>query len=323
MDCSYDFFASLPKEVEIREVGPREGFQSEKMILSTSDKVRVINALMHTGIRYIQVGSLVHPKLVPQMADTEDLFAKIDRIQGVKLSVLVPNVKGAERARKVHADDWNFMLSVSDAHSKTNANATTFEAMDRMKDMLDIAKSEGVHVNGGMGTAFGCPFSGQIPLSRLYDVIERYLEMGITSIGVADTAGMAAPKQIFCTMRDLKTRYPDVHFKLHLHNTRGLGIANVLAGMQAGVTSFDTAVGGLGGCPFVPGASGNVSTEDLVHMLDLMGIKTGVEIKGVIGVTKTLEKLYDHPCYSYVAKAGLSSDLQDLVAARKASTKDK
>ena len=322
MEFTEDLFELLPKKIEIREVGPREGLQSEKKTLLTTDqKVAIINALEETGVKSIQVGSLVHPKLVPQMADTEEVFARVNRKEGVALAVLVPNVKGAERALKVNADEWNFMLSVSDAHSLANANATTMEAMDRMIPMMEIARSAGVKVNGGMGTALGCPFQGEVPLSRLFEVVERYLKMGITNIGCADTAGMANPRQVYHTAKELVTRYPEAHFKMHIHNTRGLGIANIMAGMFGGFTSFDTAVGGFGGCPFVPGATGNVATEDLVHMLDMMGIETGVDVHKMVDVAKMMEEMFGHPCFSAVSKAGTSADLHDFVAARKASAK--
>jgi len=200
-----------------------------------------------------------------------------------------------------------------------NSNIPTFEAMNRMKTMLEIAHSEGVHVNGGMGVALGCPFEGRIPISRLYEVIERYLSMGINCIGVADTAGVANPKQVYYTMRQLIKKYPEVNFKLHIHNTYGLGFANVLAGIQAGVKSFDSSIGGLGGCPFAPGASGNIATEDFVHMLNLMNVETGINVKKVLEISKVLEKIFKHPCDSVLSKLGIKENLYELASAKKAT----
>lgn len=311
-------FENLPKRIEIREVGPREGVQSEKVIPSTEEKIAFINGLMKTGITRIQVGSYVHPKYVPQMADIEDVVAGIDRPDGVEIAVLVPNVKGAERAMKAHAHEWNLMFSVSESHSKANSGASMMDVLQRMDVLVDMAKEAGAYVTGAMGTSLGCPFEGRIPRERLYMVVETYLKMGVTRIGISDTAGMADPLLVYDTCHDLHTRYPEVQFKLHLHNTRGMGLANVIAGMQAGITSFDASVGGLGGCPFVPGAAGNIPTEDLVHMLHMMGIDTGIQIPKVLEMSKRASEIFQHPINSFISKAGTSEDLHDFALARRA-----
>lgn len=314
-----NIFENLPKKIEIREVGPREGFQSEKVIPTTEEKIQFINGLMKTGITRIQVGSFVRPDKVPQMADISEVLAGIDRPKDVEIAVLVPNVKGAERAMAAHAQEWNLMFSVSESHSKANSGCSMQEALQRMSVLVDMAKDSGAYVTGAMGTSLGCPFEGKIPRERLYMVVETYLGMGVTRVGISDTAGMADPFTVYDTVSDLRRRYPEVQFKLHLHNTRGMGLANVIAGMQAGITSFDTAVGGLGGCPFVPKAAGNIPTEDLVHMMDLMGIETGIKVKEVLNMSKKAEEIFGHPAFSYISKAGTSDDLHDVVLARQAA----
>lgn len=316
-----DFEHSLPQKVEIREVGPREGFQAIKQVIPTEEKIRLINALMDTGVRRLQVTSFAHPKVVPQHADAEDVLNGITRREGVEVAVLIPNPKAAERAIKCKTDEWNCMLSVSDSHSMANSNKTTMQALEGVKDIVAMSKDAGVVLTGSMGTALGCPFEGEIPLSRLCTVVEEYLKMGVTNIGISDTAGMANPLLTYHTVKELVTRYPQVSYKLHFHNTRGMGLANVVAAMLAGATIFDSSVAGLGGCPFVPKASGNIPTEDMVHMMNLMGIETGIDVHRVIEISKGMEASYGFVSKGYVTQAGTSDQLHDFVAARIASSK--
>jgi hydroxymethylglutaryl-CoA lyase len=209
----------------------------------------------------------------------------------------------------MEADEWELMQSVTDSHSRANANRNVEEALKGHEEVVNLARKHGVKVRGGMATALGCPFEGRVPFERVLYVAETYYAMGIRTISVADTIGVADPRLVYETMTKLIERFPDVSFNLHLHNTRGMALANVMAGLEAGVRSFDAAIGGLGGCPYAPGATGNVSTEDVIHMLDLMGIKTGIDLDALLITTSQIERIVEHPLESAVYRAGKSSDL--------------
>lgn len=300
----------LPTQVHVREVGPRDGFQAEAGFIPTDAKVAIIDRLAETGVPTIQATSVVHPRAVPQLADAEEVMARITRRPGIRYSVLVPNLRGAERAVAMQVDEWDLMLSVTDAHSRSNANRDTEEALDAMAAVAELGHRHGVRVSGGMATALGCPFEGRTPYERLHHVVGRYHEMGIRHMSVADTVGVADPRLVYDVMSRLLADFPDVEFGLHLHNTRGMALANVLAGMQAGVTVFDSAVAGLGGCPYAPGATGNLATDDLVHMLELMEVETGVDMAAVLSLARgTVADAVDHALESAVARAGVSWDL--------------
>jgi hydroxymethylglutaryl-CoA lyase len=305
-------WAELPDAVEVNEVGPRDGFQAEETFIPTKRKVEIIDALSRTGVARVQVTSVVHPKAVPQLTDAEEVMARIERVPGVRYTVLVPNLRGAERAVPMGADGWELMLSVTDSHSRSNANRSTEEALEGMEPIVALARQNGVgEVAGAMATALGCPFEGKVPFERVLYVAEAYRAMGVHHVSVADTVGIADPRLVFETMAGLKEKLPDVGFALHLHNTRGMALANVLAALQAGVTEFDSSVGGLGGCPFAPGATGNVSTEDLVHMLDLMGVRSGVDLDAVLDVAREVKEMVGHPLESAVARAGKADALHE------------
>jgi hydroxymethylglutaryl-CoA lyase len=309
-------WTALPGAVEVNEVGPRDGFQAEDEFIPTGRKLEIIDALSRTGVTAIQVTSVVHPKAVPQLVDAEEVMARIERVPGVRYTVLVPNLRGAERAVPMNADGWELMLSVTDSHSRSNANRSTEEALKGMEPVVALARESGVEVTGSMATAPGRPFEGKVPFERVLYVAEAYRAMGVSHISVADTVGVADPRLVFETMSGLKESLPDVALGLHLHNTRGMALANVVAALHAEVTEFDSALGGLGGCPFAPGASGNVSTEDLVHMLDLMGIRSGVDLDAVLAVSREVKKIAGHPLESAVARAGKSSDLHEAPRAQ-------
>jgi hydroxymethylglutaryl-CoA lyase len=305
-------WAELPGTVEVNEVGPRDGFQAEETFLPTKRKVEIIDALSRTGVARVQVTSVVHPKAVPQLTDAEEVMGRIERVPGVRYTVLVPNLRGAERTVQMGADGWELMLSVTDSHSRSNANRSTEEALEGMEPVVALARQNGVEeVTGAMATALGCPFEGKVPFERVLYVAEAYRAMGVRHVSVADTVGVADPRLVFETMAGLKEKLPDVGFALHLHNTRGMALANVLAALQAGVTEFDSSVGGLGGCPFAPGATGNVSTEDLVHMLDLMGVRSGVDLDAVLDVAREVKEVVGHPLESAVARAGKADALHE------------
>lgn len=297
-------FFDKPVHVRINEVGPRDGFQLEKVFIPTERKVEIVNALSRTGLSKIQATSFVRPQAVPQLKDAEEVMSAIDRQEGVEYAVLVPNLKGAQRARAYGADVWETMLSVSDAHSRANANRNTAEAIEGMRDVVALADEAGVTVIGGMATALGCPFEGRLPYERVEWVVRAYHDMGVRRVMIADTAGLADPVHVYDLCARLRADYPDTEFGLHLHDTRGLGLANVVAGMAAGIIDFDSSIGGLGGCPYAPGATGNIATEDLVHMLALMGVQTGVDLDALVTLSRAhVAPLVDHPLESSLSRA--------------------
>jgi len=300
---------ALPRRVEIVEMGTRDGFQMEQRWIPTEVKAEVVDAIARAGVRIIQVTSFVHPRAVPQLRDAEEVMAKIERRPGVIYEALVPNIKGAERAIAAKADKVNLMLSVTDSHSLANANRTTDQALRELEPVVRLCRDRGVPATGGMATALGCPFEGFPPAERLIWVVERYVGMGLSEIGVADTAGMANPILVHDRLSRLRDRFPDVRFSLHLHDTRRMATANVLAALQVGVTRFDGAVGGLGGCPYAPGATGNIATEDLVHMLHEMDIETGVDLDALIALARRLPDIVGHPLDSCLVRAGKSRDI--------------
>jgi hydroxymethylglutaryl-CoA lyase len=294
----------LPERVRINEVGPRDGFQLEQVLIPTDRKIEIVNALSCTGVTGVQVTSFVRPDAVPQLKDGDEVMRSINRRDDVSYAVLVPNLKGAQRAAEHGADVWETMLSVTDAHSRANANRDTAEALKGMRDVVDLARENDVEMVGGMATALGCPFEGRTPYDRVAWVAGEYHDMGVRKVTVADTVGVADPAHVYAMCSRLRSDFPDVEFALHLHDTRGLGLSNVLAGMAAGIVDFDSSVGGLGGCPFAPGATGNIATEDLVHMLALLGVETGVDLSAMLAVSRELvAPVIDHPLEASLRRA--------------------
>jgi hydroxymethylglutaryl-CoA lyase len=294
----------LPDRVSINEVGPRDGFQLEQTLIPTPTKVEIVDALSRTGVPGVQVTSFVRPDAVPQLRDADEVMRAITRQDGVTYAVLVPNLRGAHRALEHAPHVWETMLSVSDSHSRANANRDTAEALDGMRDVVSLARDNDVEVVGGMATALGCPFEGRVSYDRVSWVVAAYHDMGVRRVTVADTVGVADPAHVYAMCSRLRSDFPDVDFALHLHDTRGLGLSNVLAGMAAGVVDFDSSVGGLGGCPFAPGATGNIATEDLVHMLALLGVDTGVDLDALLAVSRDLvAPVIDHPLESSLSRA--------------------
>ena len=296
----------LPERVIFNEVGSRDGFQLEKRTIPTPDKVSIINALARTGIDRIQVTSFVRPDAVPQLSDADEVMTAIDRVPGVLYTVLVPNLRGAERALKHDVDGFDLMLSVTDSHSLANANRPTADAMALLRPVADLGNEHGVQLTAGLGTSLGCPFEGRVGYDRVAWVVGELSEMGVKRIALADTVGVAAPGHVYELCSRLNQDFPDVTVTLHLHDTRGLALPNVLAGLAAGVVDYDASVGGLGGCPFAPGASGNVASEDLVHMLQLLGIATGVDLDAMLEVSRQVAPLVDHPLESSLPRSGPS-----------------
>lgn len=299
----------LPKKVNIYEVGPRDGFQNESKFIETEKKIDIINRVVDSGIRQIEIGSFVHPKAVPQMKDTETVIKKIKRKEGATLRALVPNLKGTERAINAGVDKIKLMFSATESHNISNANKSRDESFIEFEKCVVLAKEHNIPVAGGMAVAFGCPFEGDVPINELKILTKKWLSIGVSELVLADTTGMANPLQVYSLCSELRKTYPEVNWYLHLHNTRGLALANIVAAMQAGIVSFDSSFAGLGGCPYAPGASGNASSEDIVHMCEEMGIKTGIDLDKAIELAKLVKDLVGHETESYMLRAGKVKDL--------------
>ncbi|SFE54555.1 hydroxymethylglutaryl-CoA lyase [Alteribacillus iranensis] len=299
----------LPKEVNITEVCPRDGFQSLPDHVPTETKIDIINRLIDCGFSQMEVTSFVHPKAVPQMKDADEVLKGVKKSNNVLFRALVPNLRGLERAIAADVEKVKLMLSATDSHSLHNANAATMEAMDKFIPLVERAKESNTKVAGSIAVAFGCPYEGEVPTDRLLEICQRYEDMGITDISLADTTGMAHPvlvKRVISTLREEK---PHFHFSLHLHNTRGMAFANAIAGLEEGITDFDSSAGGIGGCPYAPNASGNIATEDIVHGFEEMGIKTNIDLDAVIEVGRILAEQFPAQSDSFILKAGKSKDL--------------
>ncbi len=308
-----------PASVTVHEVGPRDGFQMEHAFIPTEAKIRLIDALSHTGLREIQATSFVHPQAIPQLRDAEEVMAAIERAPGVAYTALVPNERGAERAVAARVDRIEIVVSATDSHSLSNTNMTTAQAMERAGKVAALGRDAATDVAIGFATALGCPFEGVPPYERVEALVARAVEeFGLARVGIADTVGMANPALVGTTIESLRRRFPATTFSLHLHNTRGMGLANLLAGCEAGVTHFDASVAGLGGCPYAPGATGNIATEDAVHMLEEMGIATGVRLDRLLDAARRVEQAVGH-ADSSVLRAGTSRML--LGARRGGQTK--
>ncbi|MCC7104634.1 MAG: hydroxymethylglutaryl-CoA lyase [Chloroflexi bacterium] len=299
----------MPTAVTMREVGPRDGIQSLGAFIDTPRKTELIDALSQTGLRRIEATSFVHPKAVPQMADAAEVMAGIHRQPGVSYEALVPNPVGAQRAVEVGSDMIFMVVAVSDAFNLKNVRMTVDQSMDSLVAVTEISDSAGTPLILGMATSFGCPYAGEVTPEQVERVVRRGVELGIREFDVADTTGMANPLQVQRLMTRLRDGFPDVGFCLHFHNTRGMGLANVVAGLQAGVTLYDASIGGTGGCPFAPRASGNISTEDCVHMLHEMGIDTGIDLDALIECARLAERIIGRELPGQVMKAGKRSEL--------------
>lgn len=286
----------------IQEVGMRDGLQSANQFVATEDKVRLINQLSKTGLSTIEVTSFVSPKAVPLLADAEEVFAAIDREPNVTYSALVPNLRGLDRALAVELNEVNLVMSVSEAHNLANLRMTCEQSIEQCREICNNRGT--LRVNGTLATAFGCPFSGEIAKSTVLEWAHRYLDTGVDSLTVADTIGAATPRQVFDLCSDLTETFPSIEITLHLHNTRGLGIANALSGIAAGIRHLDASVGGIGGCPYAPGATGNVCTEDLVHALIFDGYRCEVDLDRFIAVSHELGALLSDPLPGLVRHAG-------------------
>ena len=297
---------SLPHtQITIREVGTRDGIQSLGAFISTDDKVELVEALSQTGLRRMEATSFVNPKAVPQMADAAEVMRRVRRQPGVQYEALVPNLRGAQDALAAGMDAILVVVTASEAFNNKNVRMSVDASLAQFAAVKESADAAGVPCVAAIGTAFGCPYEGEIPEARLFSLISRFLDLGFAELMIADTTGMANPVQIERTMGTVLERWGDrAGFGLHLHNTRGMGLANVVAGLQAGVTLFDASVAGIGGCPFAPQAAGNISTEDTVHMLHEMGLSTGIDLDRLIAVARRAQEILGRELPGKVMKAG-------------------
>ena len=295
--------ADLPAAVSLREVGPRDGLQNEAPV-PTEAKVRLLDALSATGVRRIEAVSFVHPKAIPQMADAAEVWQRAVRAPGVRYSALVPNSRGAQRALAAGFTEIEVVVSASDAHNRSNVNRSTAESLDDIAALIELLHGAGATAEVIVATSFGCPYEGDTDPARVAAIVDRVVRDGADRVAFGDTTGMATPRRVRDLLGLVRDRHPDTGMLLHFHNTRGTGLANVLTALELGITEFDASVGGLGGCPYAPGASGNVATEEVVHMLHDMGIETGVDLEALLSAAALAEEIVDRELPSGVLRAG-------------------
>ena len=297
---------ALPSSVLVREVGPRDGFQNEPEVIPTAEKVRLIDLLSATGIPRIEVTSFVRPDVIPQLSDAEEVLASIEQRDGVSFSVLIPNGRGLERALGLRDrfDEANFFLSASETHNRENVNRTIEEALSELEQVIPEARAEGLRCEGVISTSFGCPYEGRVDPGAVIGIAERLAAAGCEEVGFGDTTGMANPAQVGAFFGEATERLPGVELTAHFHNTRGQGLANAYASLAAGVTSFESSFGELGGCPVPPGSVGNIATEDLVSMFSEMGVETGVDLGRLVEASAAAQEVLGRTLGSHVLKAG-------------------
>jgi hydroxymethylglutaryl-CoA lyase len=295
--------SDLPARISVREVGPRDGLQNEDPV-PTAAKVELINRLSATGVRRIEAVSFVRPDAIPQMADADEVWHEIDRAPEVRYSALVPNLRGAARALDSGFTEIEAVVSASDTHNRKNVNRSTEQSLDDIASIIEQAHARGVTSQVIVSTAWGCPYEGDVPVERVVQVARRAIADGADSISFGDTTGMATPGRVRRLVGEFRSAYPDVPLNLHFHNTRGTGLANVLAALELGVADFDASVGGLGGCPYAPGATGNIATEELIHMVEDMGVDTGVDLDAMIEAAADAERIIGRQLPSQVLRAG-------------------
>jgi hydroxymethylglutaryl-CoA lyase len=307
----------MSTRIFVNDVGVRDGFQIEKNFIPTETKIALIDQLSATGLAKIEATSFVHPKFVPNMADAETVLANIKRVKGVIYTAITPNIKGMERAVACHSsgakiDEMNLFMSASETHNMANVKRTTAQSLEDFAVMIPMAKAAGIRMNGCVSTSFGCPFEGAVPEARVLDFAAKYIALGFDGVTFADTTGMANPRQVERMMREAVKRFPNTEITLHFHNTRGMGLANVIAGINAGVVHYDASIAGLGGCPFAPGATGNICTEDLVNMLQDMGFDTGVDLDKLLAASVKIPAIVGHDVPGQVMKAGKTMHLHPV-----------
>ena len=302
--------------IYVNDVAVRDGFQIEKAFVPTATKVEVVNQLSRTGLHKIEVTSFVSAKAVPALADADEVLAGIERVPGVIYVALVPNIRGVHNAAAARRkpDEVNGVVSASETHNRANINRTHEQSLAELPTMVKVAHDAGLKITMSLSTTFGCPFEGRVHEDVVMDFVERFREAGFDGISLADTTGMANPRQVRELTTRVLERFPppdETYYTLHFHNTRGMGLANVVAGIEAGVRSFDGSVSGLGGCPFAPGASGNICTEDMVNMLEDMGYDTRVDLAKLLAVARRIPAVVGHETPGQVMKAGQTLELHE------------
>ena len=297
----------LPARVTVVEVGPRDGLQNEAATVPTADKVAFVNRLARAGLPVIEASAFVSPRWVPQMADAAEVLRAIERVPGVRYTALVPNAKGLDRAVAAGVTEVAVFGAASETFSHRNLNRGIEETFGTFREVCREARAAGVRVRGYLSTCFGCPFEGPVPPARVAELAARLLELGVFEVALSDTIGVAHPGQVAEVLGSVLPRVPVGHLALHFHDTRGTALANVLAGLLLGVTTFDASAGGLGGCPYAPGATGNLATEDLVFMLDGLGIETGVDLRALTDASAFIEPRLGHPLPSRYVQAERAS----------------
>jgi len=298
-------FPKLPERVTLYEVGPRDGLQNESRPVPTADKISMVNALARTGLTNIEITSFVNPKWIPQLADASDVARGIERRDGVSYSCLVPNRRGFDSALAAGMRVVAVFLSASETHNKKNVNKSIADTLAAFEEVMGPAKEAGVRVRAYVSTVYGCPYEGAVDPERVIDLVGSLHKLGVYQISLGDTIGVATPLQVEYVLSRLLKLYPQEQLALHFHDTRGTALSNVLVGLMAGIRTFDASVGGLGGCPYAPGASGNLATEDLVFMLHGMGLETGIDLEALIAAGQVAERVVGRKLPGKVHQAGL------------------
>ena len=294
--------------IYFNDVVTRDGFQIEPNFIPTEDKVRLIDGLSECGFAKIEVTSFTSPKAIPMLRDAEEVMGKIKRVPGVEYTVLVPNLRGAERALESRADEFNLVMSTSETHNLANLRMPREKSFAGLAEVIRYVDGK-APINVSLSTCFGCPMEGDVPQDVVEEYAKRFVDLGVRGLTICDTTGMANPQQVSVMAESLQKQFPHTQITMHFHNTRGMGLANVLAAVQAGIVRFDGSLGGLGGCPYAPGASGNISSEDAIHMLDAMGYDTGINIPRLLSWARELPNIVGHTVPGQVAKAGRTCDL--------------
>jgi hydroxymethylglutaryl-CoA lyase len=302
----------LGQPIFIQEVATRDGFQNEAQFVDTDDKIALVDRLSKCGYAKIEVTSFTSPKAIPALRDAEALMHQIKRQEGVIYTVLVPNIRGAERALSCGVDEVNLVMSVSESHNRTNLRMSREQSFAQLRDVISVVQQSNVAINVSLSTAMGCPMEGDIAKQEVLSWMQRFADLGVHGVTLCDTPGMAFPSQVRALCQAACERFPTLELTLHFHNTRGMALANTLAALKAGIDRFDASLGGLGGCPYAPGATGNVCTEELVHMLELDGYNTGVNLTELLTASALLPRLIGHDVPSQLLKAGRRMDLHPM-----------
>lgn len=303
-NSSLNVWHGAGRRIFMNEVGTRDGLQMEQAFVPTADKIALVNALSAAGLSKIEVTAFVSPTAIPALRDGEIVMREIERRPGTVYTALVPNVRGAERAIDAHTDELNLVMSVSETHNLCNLRMQRSQSFAGLQQVIVTAQQAQVPVNVSLSCCFGCPMEGDVPQAEVQAWVQRFADLGVQGVTLCDTTGMAYPSQVHALVAACKARWPDLGLTLHFHNTRGMALANTLAAIDAGADRFDASIGGLGGCPYAPGASGNACTEEIVHALQCMGYDTGVDLEQVVAAARTLPALIGHDVPSQIAKAG-------------------